>query len=164
MNSAVSLRSLRDEVLATIRRIPEESLSPDTALLLGAVDVQPILELWDKLQKHLASAKLAIVRDEFAFRFPALSEETEGFSFGLRDPMSDRYMSFLKPHEPSDIIDLVTQLLDDVYPHSGIFHKHRVQGLVPLGVKLAKLLTSYAQEIEARLHPYAAAIGEGTGA
>ena len=164
MNRAVSLQSLRDEVLATIQRIPQESLSPDTIFLLGAVDVQPILESWNKLHKHVASAMLAIVREEFAARFPAMSDETEGFSFGLHDPTSDHYMRFLKPREPSDITNLVMQLLDDVYPPSGIFRKHRIQGLVPLGVKLAKVLTGYAQGIEALLYPYAEAFGVGTGA
>jgi len=164
MNSAISLQSLREEVLATIQRISTDALSPDAVLLLGPVDVEAILESWNKVQKHMASAKLAIVRDEFAARFPSMSTETEDFSFGITDPISDCYMDFLKPREPNDITNLVMQLLDDVYPPAGLFRKRRIQGLVPLGVKLTKVLTGHAQRIEALMQPYAEAFGIGTGA
>lgn len=164
-NNKVSptIEALIEEILSTIRNIPTQPLAPDTVFLLGVADVVPILESWDKLESGFASAKLAIVRDEFSARFPMMSNETEGFTFGLRNPDSDRYMTFLKPREPSDITNLVIRLIDDVYPPTGFLRKRRIQGFVPLVVKLTKVLTAYSQRIESTLHPYAKAFGINTG-
>ncbi|MEX5748916.1 hypothetical protein [Massilia sp. X63] len=153
--------ALVGQVLPIIRSIPNQKLGSEMAFLVGGSDVQRLVASWDKLEEHFAAAKLAIVRDEFSVRFPLLSEQTEGFTFGLLNPAANRYMDFLKPRETSDITNLVMQLLDDVYPPTiGFWGKQkRISSYMTLGLKIIKALTAYSQHIEATLHPFAEAFG-----
>lgn len=153
--------TLIETIFSIIQSIPNQKLGSEVAFLVGGSDVERLVSSWDKLERHFAAARLAIVRDELSVRFPLLSEQTEGFTFGLRNSAADRYINFLKPRETSDITNLVMQLMDDVYPPTtGFFGKQkRISGYVPLGLKIIKALTGYSQHIEATLHPFAEAFG-----
>ena len=71
MNSSeTSYAILTKAVLEAITNIPEKTLQPETVMFLGVGDVEKLLCGWGKLQKNFASAMLAIVKEEFAIRFP----------------------------------------------------------------------------------------------
>ena len=155
----LTFEDLSETVLSAIRSIPTKPLEANTVFLLGVTDVEHLLRSWNQLQRHLASAQLAIVRNEFSTRFPNYSAETEGFTFGIHDPNSDRYMNFLKHREKDDYRKLTMQMVEDVYPPPGFLKKGQPQGVSALSVKLCKILVAYGQHIEATLNPYYFAAG-----
>lgn len=162
-SSNPTLEMLFAEVMELLRRTGTDRLSPEMLFLLGDIDFEEILPRWADLDRHFACAKLAVVRDEFEVRFPSFSAETEEFTFGITEPCADRYQAILKRREPSDITNIVLEMLESLFPPTGLFRKHRPAGLSNLGVKLVALLTAYAQSVEARLYPYAEAFGVSTG-
>ena len=151
------------EVMELLRRTGTDQLSPDMLFLLGDIDFEEILPRWADINRQFACAKLAIVRDEFSFRFPSFAADTEGFTFGINEACADRYQSILRRREPSDITNIGLEMLESLFPPAGLFRKRRPQGVSNLGVKLVALMTAYAQSVEARLHPYAEAFGVPTG-
>ena len=87
----------------------------------------------------------------------------EGFTFGINEACADLYQSMLRRREPSDITNIVLEMLESLFPPAGLFRKRKPQGVSNLGVKLVALLTAHAQSVEARLYPYAEALGVPTG-
>ena len=160
---ALTREMLFAEVLELLRRTGTDRLSPDLLFLLGDIDFEAILPRWEDVERHFACAKLAIVRDEFSFRFPSFAIETEGFTFGIEEVTADRYQAILKRREPSDITNIILDLLEALFPTTGFFRKRQPDGLPNLGIKLVALLVSYAQSVEAKLHPYAQEFGVPTG-
>ena len=150
------------EGMDLLRRTGTDRLPPDMLFLLGDIDFEAILPHWGDVERHFACAKLAIVRDEFAFRFPSFAGETEGFTFGIEEVDADRYQTILKRRESSDITNIVLALLESLFPSTGFFRKRRPDGLPNLGMKLVALLVSYAQSVEAKLQPYAQEFGVPT--
>jgi len=149
-------------VLAKIQSIANETLEPNTVYYLGASDVEPLLRNWNQLQRCVASAKLAIIREEFAVRFPNYFRETGSFTFGIHDPVSDSYVSFLKPRKSDDGIKLALQIVADAYPPSGFFRKWHPSGAHQLYMYLYKDIVAYAQGVEAMLDQYYKSAGGTT--
>lgn len=150
------------EVMEMLRRTGTDRLSPDMLFLLGDIDFEEILPRWADLNRQFACAKLAVVRDEFSFRFPSFAADSEGFTFGINEACADRYQSTLRRREPSDITNIVLEMLESLFPRAGLFRKQWPQGVSSLGVKLVALLTAYAKSVEARLYPYAETFGVST--
>ena len=126
---SLSKRQLLDETLALIQQVAVYRLAPSMVFLVDGVNPEVLAARWDELSRHVASAKLAIIRDEFAKRFPSLAVETGFFTFGISDPIVDRYLQFLKPRDPADITNLVINMLDGLFPPVGLFRIRRVPGL-----------------------------------
>ena len=159
---ALTRETLFAEVMGLLQHTGTDRLSLDMLFLLGDIDFEAILPRWGDIERHFASAKLASVRDEFAFRFPSFANETEGFTFGIEEVSADRYQAILKRREPSDITDIVLEFLESLFPTTGFFRKRWPDGLPNLGTKLVALLVSYAQSVEAKLQPYALEFGVPT--
>ncbi len=156
---SLSKRQLLDETLALIRQVATYQLAPSMLFLVEGADPQALAARWDELSKHVASAKLAMIRDEFSNRFPSLTVETGFFTFGIADPIVDRYLQFLKPRDPADITNLVINMLDGLFPPVGLFRKRRMPGLPSLGTRLTGTLTSFSQSVEKQFAPYAEEFG-----
>jgi hypothetical protein len=154
---------LLTEVMELLRRTGTDRLSPDMLFLLGDIDFEEILPRWADIDRLFACAKLAVVREEFSARFPSFAAETEGFTFGIIETCADRYQSILGRREPSDITDIVLEMLESLFPPAGLFRRRRPRGVSDLGIKLVALLTAYAESVEARLHPYAETFGVPAG-
>lgn len=158
--STLTQRQLLDETLELIRAVAKYRLSPAQLMLFGAgPDTPAYAKRWDDLSRHVASAKLAIIRDEFASRFPSLAEHTEQFTFGIKDPIVDGYSKFLKPREPADLTILVSAMLDQLFPPLGLFRKRRLDGLATLGSWLTSTLTTFSKSVEKQFAPFAAEFG-----
>lgn len=151
------------EVMGLLRHTGTDRLPHDMLFLIPDIDFQEILPRWPELDRLFACAKLAVVRDEFFFRFPAFGGESEEFTFGIKEACAERYQAILRRREPSDITNIVLDILDSLFPARGFFKKRRPLGLTTLGMKLVTLLTAYSQSVETRLYPYAKAFGVQTG-
>ena len=137
------------EALVLIQQTATYRLPPGNLFLFGAAaDTPAYAKRWDELSRHVASAQLAIIRDEFATRFPSFAVETNSFTFGISDPIVDRYVSLLKPRDPADVTNLVMEMLDGLFPPVGFLRKRRLAGLSTLGVRLTASLTAFAQQVE----------------
>lgn len=146
------LQDLRQEVLDTIRNI-KPHLEPIQAMLLGA-GAGPILAKWGSLERRVSAAKLAIVRDEFSVRFPNFCQLTEGFTFGIVDANSDRYLTYLKPRQKGDIFNMTVAIIEEVFgPHP------RIPGIAHFTSNLTQALQAYSRNVEQKLHPFAVKIG-----
>jgi len=127
-------------------------LDPGLAFSLGPTTASKLLEVWPKLQRHVAAAKLAIVRDEFSIRFPSLSSETEDFTFGISDSLSDRYMLLLKLRNSNDILQVAFSIIHDIFGNTS---ERKLPGIGHFVSNLTKILQGYSQQTELSFEPFA---------
>ena len=156
---SLSKFQLLDETLALIKQVAVYRLAPSMVFLVDGGNPEALAPRWDELSRHVAAAKLAIIRDEFASRFPLLAVETGSFTFGISDPIVDRYLEFLRQRDPADITNLVINMLDGLFPPVGLFRKRRLPGLPSLGTRLTGTLTAFCQSVERQFAPYAEKFG-----
>jgi hypothetical protein len=131
------------------------NLDPVQAMLLGPKANSVFLTHWSKLERHVCAAKLAIIREEFAIRFPAFTVATEGFSFGIVDTVSDRYLAFLRPRAPDDIFNMTVALIEDVF---GLRQARAIPGIAHYTSNLTQTLQAYCRHIEETFRPFSSAV------